>query len=88
MKLKDGFVLRKMAGMNLLVPAGDNIRTFKGALMLNDTAAFVYECLQNGLDGEGIAAKMTEEYDVTAEKAAEGVEKAVSLLIEGGAAEA
>ena len=87
MKLKDGFILRKIPGMNLIIPAGENIKTFKGALMLNDTAAFVYERLQSGVSREEIAEQMTQEYDVTLEKAQEGVEKAILQLVEGGVAQ-
>ena len=87
MKLKDGFILRKIPGMNLIIPAGENIKTFKGARMLNDTAAFVYERLQAGAKKEEIAEQMTQEYDVTLKKAQEGIEKAFALLAEGGVAE-
>lgn len=87
MKLKDGFILRKIPGMNLIIPAGENIKTFKGALMLNDTAAFVYERLQAGAKKEEIAGQMTHEYDVTLEKAQAGIEKTFALLIDGGVAE-
>ena len=79
--------MRKIPGMNLIIPAGENIKTFKGALMLNDTAAFVYERLQTGAKKEEIAEQMTQEYDVTLEKAQAGVENAVLQLIEGGVAE-
>ena len=39
--IKSGFVLRKMPGMNLVMPTGDNVKRFNGALMLNDTGAIV-----------------------------------------------
>ena len=41
MKIKEGFVLRKMPGMNLVMPVGENIKTYKGSVMLNDTGAFI-----------------------------------------------
>lgn len=87
MKLKNGFVLRKVPGMNLILPAGENIKTYKGALMLNDTAAFIYELLQEGLDSADIRERMLDEYDVTPEKAEEGINKTFALLVEGGVAE-
>ena len=87
MKLKQDFVLRKMPGMNLVIPAGDNIRTFKNALVLNDTAAFIYERLQQGLGADEIAEQMTQKYDVTKEKAVEDIARTEDLLAEGGLAE-
>ncbi len=87
MKLKDGFVLRKIPGMNVLMPAGNNATAGKRALVLNDTAAFIYELLQQGLSRQQIIERMTGEYDVTPEKAASGFDKTAVLLIEGGAAE-
>lgn len=48
MKIKDGFILRKVPGMNLVMPTGKNVKTFNGSLMLNDTGAFVFEHLQKG----------------------------------------
>ena len=87
MKRKNGFVLRKLSGMNLLIPTGDNIKTFKGTLMLNDTAALVYEGIDKGLDRDAMIARMTAGYDVAADKAAEGVDKAIKLLMESGVVE-
>lgn len=87
MKIKDDFVLRRLADLNLVMPAGENINTYKGALLLNDTAALIYECLAEGLDKQAILNRMTDEYNVTAEKALEDIEKTFALLVEGGVAE-
>ena len=40
MKIKNGFILRKVPGMNLVMPTGKNVKTFNGSLMLNDTGSF------------------------------------------------
>lgn len=87
MKLKDGFILRKMPGMNVLMPVGENAQNQTRALVLNDTAAFIYELLQQGLSRQQITEKMTAEYDVTPERAQDGYDKTAAMLIEGGAAE-
>ena len=87
MKLKDNFVLRRLPGMNLVMPAGENIQTYHGALMLNDTAAFIFDALAEGLDRQAIVDRMTATYNVGAEKAIEGIEKTFALLVEGGVAE-
>lgn len=87
MKIKNDFVLRRLADLNLVMPAGENINTYKGALLLNDTAALIYECLAEGLDKQAIAERVTQEYDVTPEKALEDIDMTFALLAEGGVAE-
>lgn len=88
MKIKDGFILRKLPGMNLVMPTGKNVKSFNGALTLNDTGAFIYEHLQKGLSPDDAARALTEEYDVTLDTASADVKNTVAALIEAGVAEA
>lgn len=88
MKIKDGFILRKVPGMNLVMPAGKNVKSFNGALMLNDTGAFVFERLQKGMTPAETARALTQEYDVTPDTALADVQKTIAALIEAGVAEA
>ena len=88
MTLKKGFTLRKIPGMSLVIPVGENINNYKGALMLNGTAALIFELIQSGLDREAIAERMTQQYDISIEKASADIDKTFALLIEGGVAEA
>ena len=46
--IKEGFVLREMPGMNLVMPTGTNVKKFKGAIMLNDTGALIFSELKSG----------------------------------------
>ena len=87
MKIKEGFVLRKMPGMNLVMPTGSNIRVYKGSLILNDTGVFIYEKLCKGKSSEEIAMSLAEEYDVAMEKALKDVESTISDLLEAGVVE-
>ena len=45
-QLNKDFVLRKVCGLNVVLPTGANVKDFGGALNLNDTAALIYEQLQ------------------------------------------
>ena len=85
--IKEGFVLRKMPGMNLVMPAGENVKTFNGALMLNDTGALVFEELKKNSTAEYIARRLTEEYNVSLEQALADVQKTIGSLKEAGVAE-
>ena len=38
-QLKKDFVLRKVCGLNVVLPTGANVKDFGGALNLNDSAA-------------------------------------------------
>ncbi len=88
MKIKDGFVLRKLPGMNLVMPAGKNVKEFNGSLVLNDTGAFIFEKLQKGATPEETAEALTREYDVALDTASADVKNTVASLIETGVAEA
>ncbi len=84
MIIKDGFVLRKLPGMNLVMPTGKNVKTFNGTLMLNDTAAFIFEHLQKGRTEEETAEKLASKYGLTEAKAKADVLKTVEALAEAG----
>lgn len=85
--IKEGFVLRKMPGMNLIMPTGNMVKEFNGALMLNDTGALIFEKLKDGVSTDEIAVCVTDEYDVSLEKAKESVQKTVDSLAEAGVLE-
>ena len=88
MKIKNGFILRKVPGMNLVMPTGKNVKEFNGSLMLNDTGAFIFERLQKGSTQEEIADALTQEYDVSLDIASKDVQNTITSLIEAGVAEA
>ena len=88
MKIKNGFILRKVPGMNLVMPTGKNVKEFNGSLMLNDTGAFIFERLQKGSTQEEIADALTQEYDGALDTVSADVQKTIDSLIEAGVAEA
>ena len=47
MKIKDGFILRNVAGNNVVVPIGQATIDFNGMIILNDTGAFIFEQMLN-----------------------------------------
>ena len=88
MKIKDGFILRKVPGMNLVMPTGKNVKDFNGSLILNDTGAFIFERLQKGSTADETAQALTQEYDVALDTAGVDVQNTINSLIEAGVAEA
>ena len=87
MKIKDEFILRKVPGMKLVMPAGRNVKSFNGLLMLNDTGAFIFERLQTGSTPEETAQALTREYDVALDVASKDVQNTINVLIEADVAE-
>ena len=84
LQLKEDFVLRKVCGVNVVLPSGLKVKDFGGALNLNDTATLIFEQLQAGKTAEEAAAALVEAYDVTPEKALADVQKTIDSLREAG----
>ena len=84
LQLNKDFVLRKVCGVNVVLPTGLQVKDFGGALNLNDTAALIFEQLQAGKSAEEAAAALMAEYDVTPEKALAAVQKTIDSLREAG----
>ena len=70
MKIKEGFLVKKIAGDYLVVPTGDNIVDFAVAVSLNETGAFLWEQLKEEKNLEQLADLLSVEY---------GIEKSVAL---------
>ncbi|MGM9553362.1 MAG: PqqD family protein [Faecousia sp.] len=64
MKIKEGFVLRTIAGSNIVVPVGAASIDFNGMITLNDSGAFLWRELVQGSDVDGLTAALLREYDV------------------------
>lgn len=62
MKLKEGFLLQKVAGMNLVVST--IVSDFDGMITLNDTGVFLWEQLKTEIEREELAKRLAEEYDI------------------------
>ena len=54
MKIKDGFILREVAGNYIVVAVGSAVKTFNGVINLNQTGAFLWELLQKGAEKEDL----------------------------------
>ena len=80
MKIKKGFVVRKVGDSHVVVPVGELSKTFHGMINLNDTGAFLWNFFtsEHTVD-EGVAA-LCAEYDVNEERARIDVEKFADIL--------
>lgn len=64
MKTKKGFMLRKVADKNVVVPIGQASVDFNGIINLNDTGAFLWNILSKGCTYDELLSSLLSEYDV------------------------
>lgn len=79
MKIKDGFVLRQVAGQAVVLPGGDAL-DLNMMITLNDTGAFLWERLQRETSEDALVAALLSEYDVDADTARRAVVAFVDKL--------
>lgn len=79
MKISDGYLLRTVAGKNIVVSIGNNTG-FSGMLTLNDTGVFFWNLLQKEISKEEILEAVLKEYDVTAEDASRDIDEFIEKL--------
>lgn len=82
MRLKDGFLLRKVAGEYVVVPTGDSMVDFKAMISLNETGAFLWEQLTSDKTEQQLVETLLGEYDVDSKVAELDVAEFVELLRE------
>lgn len=81
MKLKSGFVLRQVAGENVVIPTGDALN-LNVMITLNDTGVFMWKLLEQETDEDAMVAATLEEYDVDEASARTHVSAFVAKLKE------
>ena len=81
MKIKDGYLLRSVAGKNIVVSVGNNL-DFNGMLTLNDTGVFFWNLLQNDITKEDMLASVLAEYDVDKDEAGKDIDEFILKLEE------
>lgn len=82
MKIKDGFLLKKIAGSTVVVPVGDTLVNLQLMLSLNESGAFLWQQLQKDCTKDDLLAAMQAEYDVDAATAAADIDAFLNTLKE------
>ena len=62
MKVKNGFILRKVGKQFVVAATGEASKNFNGMIRLNDEAAFAFGQLQGGTTVEELVAALVEKY--------------------------
>ena len=82
MKIKDGFVVRRIADVAYAVAVGPRSREFSGMCKLTDTGEFLGKELSEDRSREYLAERLVSEYDVEREVAQKDVDAFVKKLAE------
>lgn len=83
MKLKEGYIVREVAGQIVALPTGDDL-DLNMMITLNETGKFLWDLLEQGAEKEELVSALLKEYDVDEATAKGGVERFVGKLQENG----
>lgn len=83
MKIKEGFLLRQVAGQTVVLPTGNEL-DLNMMITLNDTGAFLWERLQSETEEAALVSALLAEYDVDEETARKSVSAFVKKLNDNG----
>ena len=87
MKIKEGLVLREVAGSHIVVAVGAAAKTFNGIINLNPTSALLWKALEKGATEQELVNALLAEYEVEEQTAKDDVKKFVQKLTEAGLVE-
>lgn len=88
MKIKNTFVLRNLAGSNVVVPVGEDLVDFNGMITLNETGAFLWECLTEHKTRDELIDSLMKEYaGVEREEAGNDIDEFIAVLDKNGIVE-
>ena len=83
MKIKEGFMLRQVAGQHIVMPLGQKALDFNCAITLNESGAFLWSVLEKGvLDKQELLNRLLEEYDVEESIAQQDIDTFLQKLID------
>lgn len=87
MKIKQGFVMRDVAGQAVAIATGEASKSFHGMVKLNDTGAVIWNGIEKGLDEAEIAEQLAASYDVEVGQALRDVESFIARMRDAGLVE-
>ncbi len=64
MKIKNGFIIRKIVDVNVVVPVGETSVDFNGIITLNDTGAFLFKQLMSETNKDSLLKALMDEYEI------------------------
>lgn len=87
MKIKEGFILRKVGIQFVVAATGKASEHFNGMMRLNESGAFAFRLMQQGITEEELTIRLMEEYEVSEQTARKDVAAFTVALREADALE-
>ena len=81
---KKGYIHRKIANEDVLIPVGSGIADFNGYILLNSTASFLWDMLKETRSIHELSEAVAEEFEVPLEEAKTDVTDFVMMLLDKG----
>ncbi len=80
MKIKDGFILKDVAGSKIVIATGAQRINFNGVITFNDVGAEVFNMLDGANSVEDIVSKISADYNVDSNIVKNDVEKLIEKM--------
>ena len=80
MEIKNEYIMRNIAGDDVLVPIGKTINNFNGLIILNEMAKFIWEKMPQAKDEEERLNYILDEYEVEREVAKADLDEFLEML--------
>ncbi len=80
MKIKDGFILKDVAGSKIVIAIGEQRFNFNGVITFNEVGADVFNMLDGNNSVEDIVAKISEDYNAPYEVVKTDVENLIEKM--------
>jgi len=82
MKIKEGFILKNIAGNYVVVPVGKEAIRMKALINLNESSAFLWKQLEIGIEKEDLIQSLMNEYAIDHALASKDTQHFIKVLIE------
>lgn len=80
MKIKDGFMLRQIAGSWVVVPLEQRVVEFNGLMTLNESGAMLWKLLETGAEIGDLVKAITNEYAIDVNTAKKDIKELLDNL--------
>ncbi len=87
MKIKDGFIMKNVAGSNVVLPLGERQTEINGIITFNEIGAEVFNMLDGTISVEEIVTKISKDYEVSYETVEADVKKLIDKMRVNGLVE-
>lgn len=80
MKIKNGFVMREIAGECVVIALGEASKSFNGMIKLNESSRLLWTLLEKGCEREDLIVAIMNEYTVDRPTVERDVDGLLDLL--------